>query len=213
MKRVILCLAIALLNLSAYSHEPNRNEELINWWLQKQENIQRQKDELMSTRHQVRFGISLSNSSLFNYDVYRETVNPTLSIDYSYRILEFLELGASFSARFAEGESEFSHSIGFTSPYTINARQLSLGLYARYSWFNRSWISLYSAAGYTITDTAYSPLYQKTYLNIIERGNTTILPYLNLIGIRLGGKFFVYFEPLIIANRGLQSDIGVGFKF
>lgn len=164
--------------------------------------------ELMNTTSQFRLSVGLlPNFGGSSSDGPFIESSPIYGVEYSYRVWNFLEVGASVSQ---VGYRNFS--------YTEDVRQqvsqsnaLNFSLTARYSWFNRKWVSLYSSLGMwwqfrSIKEMA-TPDVRIYQCSAIPR------PEIVPLGIRVGRRFFGFLEPFCISGRGILLQGGFGYKF
>ncbi len=178
----------------------------------RRQKIELQHSELLSTRHQFRVGIggSARNSPTSRYNNFLQS--PAFNIEYSYRLVDFLELGA-FIAYSHLTESLPIYLTDFqTIPSTyqdVMSNYFSGGIFLRYGWFNRRWVSLYSSLGASYSLDLYNSNSQQR-ADVDTQVRVEWVPF----GIRIGkGRFFGYFEPLAISQRGNYLNLGIGYKF
>ncbi|MFI3298912.1 MAG: hypothetical protein R3Y49_03815 [Rikenellaceae bacterium] len=216
MKQSLLLFALSILGITgamAQDEQLSKEEkkEL------RQQDIQEQRNELMQTRHQVRIGVGalLKGEAWFEDDGFRRNIRgfAPLNIEYTYRVVEFLEVGGFFGMDFTN--SDIESNLDYDDyVYKLHENYFNAGVFARYSWFNRKWVSLYSSVGVGVG------YYYNTKTDIIDGYTPTesepefhFLPELTPIGIRVGRNFFGYFEPCAISVRGVALMCGVGYKF
>ncbi len=216
MKKIYITLLFALYGALAYGQQPTNEDKRVNQWLDYKQSIADQRAELMETRHQIRFGVGLYNSSN-EFSLFSTSYNnkPVLTLDYSYRILEFLEIGAFVSTVSRAKNNYLGNLLGVTNGNVASEHydDLNVGVYARYAWLNRKWISLYSSFGMMYSNRykkEYSTSDPDLYASSIEQ---QIGYHLSLIGVRVGGRVFGYIEPAEVTSVGFTFTIGIGCKF
>ncbi len=216
--RLLSVFAMALMCLPATLKAQQKSERRLK--------IEEQRAELMQTRHQIRVGIGAFPYPLYShYNTITKYDTPTFSLEYTYRVEEFLEIGGSFAAKFynrncAESRyGDFSNDAPFMSEYGEKGTLIAASVFARYSWFNRRWVSFYSSLGIMLAYEFYeqrelgSNNIVSSYKGLYPRNFTSVLPDFVPFGVRVGRKFFAYFEPIGYSNRGVLCMFGFGYKF
>lgn len=184
------------------------------------------REEIMATRSQLRIGTGFNINSLgalsylsYNteYDVKRlnEGFNVPVFVEYGYRVWDFLEVVGCVHYMGNSGFELYEDRVdgqyvGFVKEVD-DFRMFSFGVYARYSWLNREWFSLYSGLGAWVmtnhefvTDGVGSTTY---------RCDVGFLPEIMPIGIKFGKEVFGFFEPVAMSMRGQFCTLGIGARF
>lgn len=188
------------------------------------------KEDAFSTNSQIRIGTGImlpmintsNNPDIYNigegYDWCDDSKGISLGIEYSYRVWDFLEVVGSLHYWGGDHQSmcpEDMYGFGDNKIATFtNNEQIAFGIYGRYNWYNSKWVSLYSTLGVWILATNATLQNHKT--GDFERKWFThcyAMPELTPFGIRVGRKFFGYFEPITIGARSNVLNIGLGFRF
>ena len=134
---------------------------------------------------------------------------PLFSVGYTYRVVGFLEVGASVG--YGYQSKHYTWTDGSQRSSWSELHQFSVSVFVRYAWANSRWVSAYSSLG-LFTAFEYSP---NTWPSEWRFVNThyPVLPDVTLIGVRVGRRLFGYIEPFCFNGRGFVIQGGVGYKF
>lgn len=187
------------------------------------------RDELFTTNSQVRVGTAISfvttMAMVDGYigDSYSEYFYDYpdrgffFDVNYGYRMWEYLEVVGSFSASIVE--PIYTYTVDDVTNHkelyseSAGGSVYFLTLSVRYSWLNTKWVSLYSSLG---VGAMYAPQWVTYYASgkTDNRGDV-FLPHIEImpIGIRVGRKFFGYFEPFGLSIRTTLLSVGLGYRF
>ncbi len=182
--------------------------------------VEQQREILMQTRHEVRagsclFGASSFESLLSSTNLY--TTNhitlPSISVEYTYRAVEFLEVGAFFALNhYSFTLNDYNEDSELTAIENWSSDDYGIVAFARYSWLNRRYIQLYTSVGMGVNiSTAYGKDIKTGEVSTASR--VSVLPEFIPIGVRFGGRLFGYFEPFGYSARGIIFNLGMGFRF
>ncbi len=172
--------------------------------------------ELQQTRHQVEAGIGLTSWDVPLYNVFgSEIISHTiaLSVSYSYRVVDFLEVGARFTNSSYDSRVSHYYAFDLTHSYDLKTDIYTLGVFARYAWLNFKWVSLYSSLGLDVNSIDYTPYNVSEPHKYDKVDNVTSTLSVCPIGVRFGGRLFGYVEPLNLNTHRAFFNFGVGFKF
>lgn len=171
------------------------------------------REELMQTRSQFRVGVGMMP---FGYKYVGRGHNnitqyrtPLISLEYSYRVWNFLEAGLSTSYANYKWREYYTDN---TLKEGFDSNAFNLNLTARYSWFNSRWVSLYSSIG-VWWEFSFENTRKNDEAETYKFYNGLVLPEVTVIGVRVGRRLFGYFEPLGFSGRGILLQAGLGFKF
>lgn len=166
--------------------------------------------EFLTERHQFRlnvYGAHIKFSAMPEANVRQENFSlPPFSVEYSFRVYQFLEVGLGVGYCLNSHKTFYDVATNQKSGFDNN-ESLTITLNLRYSWFNRRWVSLYSSLGLW-ADCAFMNSSQNGF-----RRHTQLYPEVVPIGVRVGRKFFGYFEPIGFSARGMFAMCGIGYRF
>ncbi len=207
-------LSAQVVDISTIDRE-NRTLEDVMWeYKQKKHSLRKEEHkELMSTTHQVRLGIGQAWNMRANYNYI-----PAFNVEYSYRAIDFLEVGFTLAYNSAYTNSFIPRPGPYpdgTQTYVtrLDNNRFTFGAFVRYAWYNRKWLSIYSTVGIGIENYSETYLPHPESTERITNRYSHVVPDISLIGFRVGGRLFGYFEPLSISFRGALFSAGIGYKF
>ncbi len=234
MKRIILSLFIlfsvvelfaqsdSLMKLSTNPYEFKQNLRLAKRELAREDNF--------ATRSQIRFGTGINLACLgssryrwvgdtpdgVHYKSLDNGLYMPLFLEYGYRVWDFLEVVGSVFYYGTDGYEVYANGVNGAPDKLLKTIDdyniFSIGAYARYSWYNSEYLSLYSTLGLWYFANS-------DYTTDAESGITTsdtfsgVIPEVMPFGMRFGKRFFGFFEPFGLSMRGYFCTIGVGARF
>ena len=129
----------------------------------------------------------------------------TATLDYGYRVNEWFSVGASLA--WTAGICNLYDSQTLKRWDTMHVDYISLMPIARFTWFRRDIVQLYSSVGATAG--------LEHWMHYLNNEQHTLRPYLSYdiksIGIAVGGKWYGFAE----AGYGARGifNIGIGHRF
>lgn len=175
-------------------------------------------------RHQISVGAGLHDITLWGEekfggfrdaygksyitDNWRRAMDIIPSVEYSYRVIDALEVVGAFTFERATSNYIDKNTSKFVGDMAVNV--YTLGLSARYTWLNTKYFRLYSTIGYT----SHFAFHRNT-VDGITSNSMRYVPQVAFvpIGFRAGRQLFFFGEALAYTSRGTLFVAGVGCRF
>lgn len=131
--------------------------------------------------------------------------SPAITASYLYRFNRWFWLGGNIS--YVGKHAEIYDYLTDKKTGVSNENMLSFAAYARFSWFNREKITLYSGFGMGASYRFYNRSSEMDGLKV----NTIFVGQMTFIGVEAGGKWFGFAE-LGTGYKGIFTA-GFGYRF
>ncbi len=223
MKKLVTLLATLVAAISLSVAQDSTATKKVYW-------NQSVRDELFTTNSQIRLATGVPTAAFMSKPSFIDPISPEffltnetanyylyLDLSYGYRVWDFLEVVGALSIVTSEPVKFYAH-YSTTNEKTLYKTSnfydyVFISALARYSWYNRKWVSLYSSLGVTLAiENDYTTM-EATGERIYYGAEYTIYPDVVPFGIRVGRKFFGYLEPLNFSVRSVALTLGLGYRF